>query len=90
MFKQRYEDIDAGSQLQPYRLIFMDYSMPLMDGIETTQAIIEAVRERGYDPRNTNESPYICCLSAYDEESYIEKAMKAGMHQFMTKPADAH
>ena len=61
--------------------------MPIMDGIETTERIIEGIRERGYDPRNLNESPYICCLSAHTENSYIEKAKSAGMHNFLTKPA---
>ena len=33
MVFKRYRDIDAGLQSKPYRLIFMDYSMPILDGI---------------------------------------------------------
>ena len=46
------------------------------------------MKERGLDPSNLSECPYICCLSAYDEASYIEKAIDAGMHNFMAKPAE--
>ena len=36
MVKQRYTDVDAGRQLKPYKLIFMDYSMPILNGLKTT------------------------------------------------------
>ena len=39
MVKQRYLDVEAGRQLQPYKLIFMDYSMPILNGIESTKLI---------------------------------------------------
>ena len=65
----------------------MDYSMPLIDGIETTERIIEYMKKRGLDVLNLNESPYICCLSAYTDQAYIDKALQAGMHDYMTKPA---
>ena len=39
MVLKRYIDIDAGRQSKPYRLIFMDYSMPILDGIKTTKLI---------------------------------------------------
>ena len=90
MVFKRYMDVDAGLQSKPYRLIFMDYSMPILDGIKTTKLIIRFMKERGLDPRNLSECPYICCLSAYDDARYIEKAINAGMHNFMTKPAQHH
>ena len=87
MVRQRYMDVEPGLQLAPYRLIFMDYSMPVLDGIETTRLIRECVQEHGFDPDDLNQSPYICCLSAYHEQSYINQAYQVGMHNFMTKPA---
>ena len=63
--------------------------MPIMDGIQTTESIIELIIERGYDPRNLNESPYICCVSAYSENNYVERAKRAGMHSYLTKPANS-
>ena len=90
MVKQRYTDVDAGRQLKPYKLIFMDYSMPILNGLKTTQQIIKYVKERGLDPQNHNEGPYICCLSAYEEQSFVERAYQAGMHNFMTKPAQVN
>ena len=89
MVLKRYIDIDAGRQSKPYRLIFMDYSMPIRDGIKTTKLIQQLMVDRGLDPNNINECPYICCLSAYADASYVENAIMAGMHNFMTKPANA-
>ena len=65
----------------------MDYSMPLIDGIQTTDCILKSVKKRGLDHLNFNESPYICCLSAYTDQTYVDKALQAGMHDYMTKPA---
>ena len=48
------------------------------------------MKERGLDPSNLSQWPYICCLSAYDDANYIENAISAGMHNFMTKPAQSH
>lgn len=65
----------------------MDYSMPLIDGIEATDRILEFLKKHGLDLLNFNVSPYICCLSAYTDQTYVDKALQAGMHDYMTKPA---
>ena len=87
MVQQRYKDIDEETIMVPYRLIFMDYSMPMVDGIQATQGILDTVRNRGLDQNNFDESPYICCLSAYTDQTYVDKAMEVGMHDYMAKPA---
>ena len=51
----------------PYKLIFMDYSMPIIDGLQATECIQESVKKRGLDLNNFDQSPYICCLSAYSD-----------------------
>ena len=33
--------------------------------------------------------PYICCLTAYQDQSYRDKAFKAGMSDFISKPITA-
>ena len=73
--------------VKPYKLVFMDYSMPIMDGIQTTKQIVQSLTTMGLDPNNTEQSPYICCLSAYSEPTFVERAKAAGMHDYMTKPA---
>ena len=60
-----------------YKLIFMDYSMPEMDGVETTMAILRLCAEKA--SLINNAQPYVCCLSAYQDNTYMAKAMKYGM-----------
>ena len=49
----------------------MDYSMPDMNGIETVTHIISFFQQLGLDVHSREHmTPYICCLSAYTEESY--------------------
>ena len=79
--------MEQGQWLGHYKLIFMDYSMPIMDGLETTSKIVEFLNEKGLDTADFDKSPYICCLSAYSEPRFAEKALEVGMHNFMTKPA---
>jgi len=31
--------------------------------------------------------PYICCISAYDDETFTEVAYMSGVDRFITKPA---
>ena len=33
--------------------------------------------------------PYICCCTAYGDQSFKREAINAGMHDFVTKPVDA-
>ena len=55
----------------------MDYSMPEMDGVETTMAILRLCAEKA--SLINNAQPYVCCLSAYQDNTYMAKAMKYGM-----------
>ena len=52
------------SKHQLYKLIMMDYSMPICDGPTTTIAIREILTARGI---SRDQQPFICCLSAYSE-----------------------
>ena len=48
-----------------YDIIFMDYSMPGLDGLETTVKIRKLCKKHKIQTR-----PKIVCLTAYTEESY--------------------
>ena len=63
-----------------YRVIFMDYSMPECDGCESTRQI------RRYLDENCLSQPYICCLTAYTEDSYRKTSKDAGMDTLLIKP----
>ncbi len=57
-----------------YAVIIMDVNMPVMNGIEATQAI---VRDYPLVP--------VLCLSMHDEVEYISKMLQAGAHGYILK-----
>ena len=65
-----------------YQLIFMDWQMPRMDGIEATRAIIAHERESG----RTHVPIVAMTANAFNEDR--QRALAAGMDGFMSKPID--
>ncbi len=61
----------------PYDVLLLDISMPNMDGYEVSKVISELGLEN---------PPYIIGVSANAFRSDIEKAMEAGMNDYITKP----
>jgi len=68
------------SNLDPIDLVLMDVQMPIMDGVEATQAI------RG--ELGLTRLPIIA-LTADARTSERNRALAAGMNDFLTKPFDA-
>jgi len=60
---------------EQYDLVFMDISMPVMDGIEATQRI-----------RANNVNVPIIALTAHTMDDDKEKCLNAGMNDFVLKP----
>ena len=77
---ERIEKIRAGEQVQMYTLLIVDYNMPVVDGPQFARTVRKLLVEEGMT------IPYICCCSAYAEESYKRVATAVGMKQFLTKP----
>ena len=65
-----------------YQLIFMDWQMPQMDGIEATRTIIDHARRAG---RN---HPPIVAMTANAFNEHRDMALEVGMDGFMAKPID--
>ncbi len=61
---------------QPYDVILMDVQMPEMDGIEAAKRI----RERWHD------RPKIIAITAYALEGDMDRCLKAGMDDYISKP----
>ena len=65
-----------------YKVIFIDYSMPEMDGPQVATEVRQILDMSGL------EVPYICCCTAYAEASFKNLALDAGMDHFLTKPIE--
>ena len=59
-------------------LIFMDIQMPIMGGFEATQEIRKLEEEKSYTP--------IIALTARAVKDEKDRCLKAGMHDYLTKP----
>jgi len=55
-------------------IVFMDISMPVLDGIEATRRI-----------RHQAPSPLIIILSMYASNEYVQQALDAGAHGYVLK-----
>ena len=65
----------------PYQLVFMDWKMPNMNGVQTCRAIQE-------DPTIT-EKPAIIMVTAYGRDDVIEGMADLDISGFLTKPITA-
>jgi CheY-like chemotaxis protein len=63
-----------------YRVIFMDYDMPVMGGLEASEILVKMMRDG-----EILEVPIIGC-TALAFQSEIEKGISAGMKGYLTKP----
>lgn len=63
-----------------YKMIFMDLNMPEVDGFETTRRIKDKVKNKEI------EDVVIVACTAYPENEYKSKCLKAGMSEFVNKP----
>ncbi|XPF92869.1 response regulator [Colwellia sp. RE-S-Sl-9] len=67
---------------QPFDIVFMDWRMPEMDGIETSQRIAQLKLEH---------SPQILMVSAFDkdEAKLIAQQKQVNIHHFLEKPVNS-
>jgi signal transduction histidine kinase/ActR/RegA family two-component response regulator len=63
-----------------FNIILMDLSMPVMDGFEATQTILAN--------STPCTQPIIIALTGHAFEEHREQCIKAGFHDFLTKPFD--
>ncbi|NQZ09089.1 MAG: response regulator, partial [Algicola sp.] len=70
----------ASQANNPYDLVLMDWNMPGMDGIQTSQQI----HSNGFD-----ETPHILMVSAYDRDEARTRLHHSQISQFIEKPISA-
>lgn len=66
-------------QQQRYDLIFMDWEMPVLDGIEATKQIRQQTT-------SSEQSPWIIALTANASIGYKDFCIEAGMNDYLAKP----
>ena len=71
-------EIKEKSEDQPYDLVFLDWRMPDMDGIDTAKIILK--------DKSIEHMPTIIMLSAFGREEVFKKAEKIGINVFLMKP----
>lgn len=74
-------------QCKFYKLIFMDIDMPIMDGLEATVEILRLLQE--YHP-DKHIMTTILGISAFPKSDMKEKALQAGMVEYIEKPFSAN
>ena len=75
------EGIAMAAQARP-EVILMDIRMPVMDGIESTRAILAAATKRGW------RAPRIIVLTTFDLDEAATRAIRVGASGFVLKDAD--
>ena len=75
------EGIAMASETRP-DVVLMDIRMPVMDGIDSTRAILAAAEARGDAP------PRIIVLTTFDLDEAAARAIRAGASGFLLKDTD--
>jgi two-component system sensor histidine kinase/response regulator len=70
----------AEAQGKPYEIVFLDWQMPEMDGIETSKRLRE---------RPLSRVPHMIMVTAYGREEIIKAAEDAGISDVLIKPVTA-
>jgi PAS domain S-box-containing protein len=70
----------AEAQGKPYDIVFLDWQMPEMDGIETSRRLRK---------RPQHNIPHMIMVTAYGREEIIKEAENAGIADVLIKPVTA-
>jgi len=71
-------EIKEKSKSNPYDLVFMDWRMPVMNGIEAAKIILK--------DKSLKNMPKIIMLSAFGREEVVKQAERIGIKAFLIKP----
>ena len=69
-----------------YKLILMDFHMPINNGAETTKVIIDYLESVTPKNRICTGRPYIVCTNNYINSSIKAECLESGVDSFAIKP----
>ena len=72
---------DAAGRDEPYEIVFIDWQMPSLDGIETCKRIRELP--------DLSEQPHMVMVTAYGREDVLKQAEVNGLENVLVKPVTA-
>jgi two-component system sensor histidine kinase/response regulator len=72
--------MEADSLGDPFEVVFLDWRMPVMDGIQTARKIRKLRIRR---------QPHMTMITAYGREEVIRESHKAGLQDILIKPVNA-
>lgn len=70
----------AAAEQEPFDMIFMDYHMPVMDGLQATSEI------RGYETAHGRQRTPIVAITASAMPTERQQCLAAGMDDVLVKP----
>jgi two-component system chemotaxis response regulator CheY len=73
---------DSAKAGQPFDLVFLDISMPTMDGLELLPRLREAERELGLADRRSR----VVMVTSHSEHDIVAKAIQKGAQGYVLKP----
>jgi len=68
----------AGQRAEPYEIIFVDWQMPGLDGIETSKRILALP--------GLSAPPHVVMVTAYGREDVLKQAEENGLEHVLIKP----
>ncbi|MGD9731886.1 MAG: response regulator [Desulfamplus sp.] len=78
--KAALDELTKSVKIKPYDLVFVDWKMPEMDGIELSKRI----KQR----KDIGKTPLIIMVTAFGREELMKLADKAGINAFLIKPVN--
>ncbi|MDD2915190.1 MAG: response regulator [Gallionella sp.] len=78
--REAIEAVDrAEAHDTPYEIVFLDWKMPGMDGIETATRLSDLAH---------SHKPHMMMLKAYGNEEFIKDAKESGIEEVLVKPVN--
>ena len=86
---EAYQKVKKSFKCCPYKLVFMDINMPVMDGLESTTKINEFIRKHEDKHSQFNAKPKIVAVTADVSKQMVMRCKRLGIKDILSKPPEA-